>query len=220
MHLLVFVCTMIHMRWINKLRKQTGLYATIFCMGFVFGLLIRNPQLALQSFLSEGESVQGARHAVSPSSSNLSSADARIQKARVSRVIDGDTIELETGEKVRYIGINTPETQHPQKGKECFGQEATQKNKELVEGKKVLLEKDVSDVDRYGRLLRYVYPASQEPDLTPQSSVNAQLVREGYAYASTYPPDITYQDILNRSQQAAQKEEKGLWSTCPEKSEE
>src|SRR3990167_2746686 len=74
----------------------------------------------------------------------------------VTRVIDGDTIQVETSETVRYIGINTPETVHPDKPVECFGQQAANKNKELVLGKSVTLEKDVSETDRYGRLLRVV----------------------------------------------------------------
>ena len=74
----------------------------------------------------------------------------------VTRVIDGDTIQVETSETVRYIGIDTPEIVHPDKPVECFGQQAANKNKELVLGKSVTLEKDVSETDRYGRLLRVV----------------------------------------------------------------
>ena len=73
--------------------------------------------------------------------------------AKVQRVIDGDTIELENGETVRYIGIDTPETKHPEKGIEYYGQEAYLANKNLVEGKTVRLEFDVKERDKYGRLL-------------------------------------------------------------------
>src|SRR3989344_572525 len=79
------------------------------------------------------------------------------ESVKVVRVVDGDTIEIEGGQIILYIGIDTPETVHPQKTVECFGREASRKNKELVEGKFVQLEKDVSEVDKYGRLLRYVY---------------------------------------------------------------
>ena len=75
----------------------------------------------------------------------------------VTKVIDGDTIQIEGGQKVRYIGIDTPETVDPTRPDGCFGKEASEKNKNLVLGKKVRLEKDVSLTDRYGRLLRYVY---------------------------------------------------------------
>ena len=91
----------------------------------------------------------------------------------VSRIVDGDTIELGTGERVRYIGIDTPETVDPRKEVQCFGKEASAKNKELVEGKEVRLVKDVSDKDKYGRLLRYVYVGDV--------FVNEKLVSEGYA---------------------------------------
>lgn len=128
------------------------------------------------------------------------------QDVLVVRVIDGDTIELETGQKIRYIGIDTPETVHPDKTVQCFGIEASNKNKELVEGKSVRLEKDVSETDRYGRLLRYVY--------LDDIFINKFLVEEGFAYSSTYPPDVKYQEIFKASQQKAQEQKKGLWSSC------
>ena len=78
-------------------------------------------------------------------------------KAKIVRVIDGDTIKLETGEVVRYIGIDTPETVHPSKPVQCYGKEASDKNREFVEGKEVKLEKDISETDKYNRLLRYVW---------------------------------------------------------------
>ncbi len=121
----------------------------------------------------------------------------------VVRVIDGDTIELESGQKVRYIGIDTPEIHHPTKSVECFGEQAAEKNRALVEGKLVKLEKDVSEVDRYGRLLRYVY--------VDGVMVNELLVREGYARASSYPPDIKYQDKFRAAESQAQQAGEGLW---------
>ena len=104
-------------------------------------------------------------------------------EAEVIRVIDGDTIEVEidgSSYRVRYIGIDTPEVGQP-----C-ADEATEKNRELVEGKVVWLEKDVSETDRYGRLLRYVY--------VDDTFVNDELVRLGYAVVSTYPPDVAHED--------------------------
>ncbi len=123
----------------------------------------------------------------------------------VTRIIDGDTIELSTGEKLRYIGINTPETVAPNKPIECFGQEAKDFNQSLVLGQTVYLEKDLSDTDRYGRLLRYVYLANGQ-------MVNELLVSEGYAQASSYPPDIKYQPKFDAAQQQARALAKGLWS--------
>ena len=117
--------------------------------------------------------------------------------SHVTRVIDGDTIEIEGGHKVRYIGIDTPE-----KG-DCFESQATTRNKELVLNKKVTLKKDVSETDRYGRLLRYVY--------VDDIFVNNQLVVEGYAQASSYPPDIAQQTVFRESERAAREKQIGLW---------
>ena len=126
--------------------------------------------------------------------------------ATVVRVIDGDTIEVYLdGElhTVRYIGMDTPETVHPTKGEEPYGKEASTKNSELVLGKTVLLEKDVSETDRYGRLLRYVYVGNV--------FVNAELVRLGYAQVVTYPPDVKYQEHFLALQVEAREAGRGLW---------
>ena len=128
--------------------------------------------------------------------------------AFVERVIDGDTIELTTGEKVRYIGIDTPETKHPTKTVGCYGKQASKKNAELVLGKKVILETDVSQTDRYGRLLRYVYIVDGHETVF----VNEYLVREGYASSVSYPPDIKYQELFSTAQSQAREQKKGLWS--------
>lgn len=128
--------------------------------------------------------------------------------AQVVRVIDGDTIEVTITGKlytVRYIGIDTPETVHPTQGEELFGKEASAKNKEFVEGKTAELEKDVSETDRYGRLLRYVYVNGH--------FVNAELVRLGYAQVATYPPDVKYQDLFLTLQREAREQGRGLWAT-------
>lgn len=129
-------------------------------------------------------------------------------KGQVIRVIDGDTIKVRIGGKeysVRYIGIDTPETVAPGKPVQPYGPEATAKNKELVGGKTVRLEKDVSETDQYGRLLRYVYVG----DLF----VNKELVRLGYARQKAYPPDTKYQDdLIEAERQAGYFNEIGIWS--------
>lgn len=131
----------------------------------------------------------------------------------VKRVVDGDTIELQNGKKLRYIGIDTPETKDPQQKMQCYGQEAYIKNKELVEGKEVRLVKDTSETDRYGRLLRYVYLV---PVATGEAEifVNEYLVREGYAQAVTFPPDVKFNQYFQELQKKATAENKGLWSNC------
>jgi micrococcal nuclease len=122
-------------------------------------------------------------------------------EARVVAITDGDTIQVEIGGQVyrlRYIGIDCPEPGQPG----CW--EASEANRQLVEGKTILLEKDVSDTDRYGRLLRYVYVGGL--------LVNAEMVRLGYASAKSYPPDVAYDDLFARLQQEAREEGRGLWA--------
>ena len=125
-------------------------------------------------------------------------------ETRVSRVVDGDTIELENGSKIRYIGVDTPESVDPRRGVECFGKEASERNRALVEGRAVRLESDVSDTDKYDRLLRYVFVG----DLF----VNEYLVREGYARASSYPPDVKYQTLFREAEREAREMKRGLWA--------
>lgn len=140
----------------------------------------------------------------SPESMNKSSTVG--QYSKVIRVIDGDTIEIDGGEKVRYIGVNTPETVNTKTIVECFGKEASDKNKELVEGKPVRLEKDISDRDRYGRLLRYVY--------VDDIFINDYLVRQGYANSASYPPNIKYQEQFRQAEKEARENNRGLWESC------
>jgi len=121
-------------------------------------------------------------------------------EVRVVRVIDGDTVEVEGGERVRYIGVDTPET-YPQL--EYYGPEAEAMNRELVGGRVVRLEKDVTDRDRYGRLLRYVY--------VDDVFVNAELVRLGCACASAYPPDVKHQQLFEQLEEEAREAHRGLW---------
>ena len=145
----------------------------------------------------------------------LSEVDQRIlTKAKVKKVVDGDTVKLETGETVRYIGVDTPETKHPNKPVQCFGREASAKNKELVEGKEILMEKDISNTDRYGRLLRYIYLPNS--DATDEAIfVNEYLVEQGYALLLTYPPDVKYDKMLKDAQNTARESKRGLWGQCP-----
>jgi micrococcal nuclease len=131
-------------------------------------------------------------------------ATSAIPQVSVTEVIDGDTIVIEGGERVRYIGINTPETKHPTKGVEPFGHEASEANRRLAEGKKVRLEFDVQERDRYGRLLAYVY-------LLDGTFVNLELVRQGYAQVATYPPNVKHQEEFLEAQGEARAAGRGLW---------
>jgi len=131
--------------------------------------------------------------------------------ATVTKVIDGDTVWVDldgdgAGDaKVRYIGIDTPETTF---GKhDCYGAEATERNLTLVGGRRVALERDVSETDDYERLLRYLY-------LGDGTWINGVLVREGYAKVTIYPPDRRYEVQLYALQAQAQADHAGGWGAC------
>jgi len=124
----------------------------------------------------------------------------------VVRVVDGDTIDVQLAdrvEKVRYIGVNTPEIHHPIKGEEPGGREAAVVNRRRVAGRHVRPELDVRTRDRYGRLLAYVWLGD--------TMVNAELVRRGYAQVMTVPPNVRYQDLFLKLQREARDAGRGLW---------
>ena len=121
-----------------------------------------------------------------------------LEKALVVSVIDGDTIELQGGRRVRYLGIDTPEPG------EYYADEATVRNIELVEGKIVELQSGNREEDEYGRLLRYVY--------VDGIFVNAELVAQGYATAYIFDPDDRYSQVLVQLEQYAKLRGRGLWA--------
>lgn len=125
------------------------------------------------------------------------------QTIKIIRVIDGDTVVTQNNQKVRLIGIDTPEVtiNNPKK---CLGDIATIKTKELLEGKYVILEKDISETDKYGRLLRYIWLDNQ--------LINKTLVQEGYAQVDTVKPDIKYKQTFIDAQNQAKSQDLGLWN--------
>jgi micrococcal nuclease len=132
-------------------------------------------------------------------------------RAQVLRVVDGDTIRVRLDgrtERVRYIGIDTPESVKPGTAVQCFAKRASAANAALVAGRSVRLVADVEERDRYGRLLAYVY---REPD---GAFVNARLVRDGYARTLTIAPNIAHARELAELARAARREHRGLWSAC------
>jgi micrococcal nuclease len=127
----------------------------------------------------------------------------------VERVVDGDTIVVHGGERVRLTGIDTPETVDPRRPVQCFGQRASEETKRLLPaGTDVVLVYDVDRTDRYGRTLAYVY---RERDGV---FVNASLVRDGYALAYTVPPNVAHADEFAELQHQARQANLGLWSAC------
>ena len=131
-------------------------------------------------------------------------AEPPVIAAVVERAVDGDTVVLVGGERVRYIGIDTPELHHPKKPVERYAREAKEFNRRLVEGKKIRLETDVERRDKYGRLLAYVF-------LEDGRFVNAELIKEGYAQLLTIPPNVRYVDLFTGLQKQARENKRGLW---------
>lgn len=135
-------------------------------------------------------------------------------RGKIIKVVDGDTVEVEIDgkrEKLRYIGVDTPETVDPRRGVQCFGREASEENKRIVFGKEVYLEKDISDRDRFGRMLGYVYLKADDGSII---FINDHLVRQGFAKSLTYPPDVKYSERFRMAEQEAREGKRGLWGRC------
>jgi micrococcal nuclease len=139
----------------------------------------------------------------------LGSEPAASATAYVSRVVDGDTVEVRLGgreEDVRYIGVDTPETVKPDTPVQCFGPQASRFNHGLVEHRRVRLVFGAERRDVYGRLLAYVYLGER--------FVNAELVRRGLARTLTIPPNDGFADRFKRLEIAAARAGRGLWGGC------
>jgi micrococcal nuclease len=148
------------------------------------------------------EATAPARVVVTP----VATTPAGMVAAQVVRVVDGDTIEVSiagASYTVRYIGVDTPETRRPGTAVQPYGPEATEANERLVLGKAVYLEKDVSETDRFGRLLRYVWVGDV--------MANEELVAQGYARVSTYPPDVKHTERFLAAERQAREAGRGLW---------
>ena len=130
--------------------------------------------------------------------------DEAFANDRVVRVIDGDTVVLASGERVRYVGLDTPEMgENP----ECGAQEATDLNRLMVEGKRVKLLAGPEDTDVFGRLLRYIF--------VDGTFVNAELVRTGHAMPRIYHPEEPFGRLFAQLGQDAKTASSGSWATCP-----
>jgi micrococcal nuclease len=138
-------------------------------------------------------------------SQKAQSIPSTAEKALVSRVIDGDTVQLDDGRKVRLIGVDTPETVHPQKEVEYYGKEASDFTKSMLEGKEVYLEYDIQPTDKYGRTLAYIW-------LSDGTLFNELLVLKGFAQVSTYPPNVKYVERFTAAQKQAMETNAGLWA--------
>lgn len=144
-------------------------------------------------------------------------AELGLVAASVASVVDGDTVTLSDGNKVRLIGVNTPESTNKT---EEYGAEASAYTKKALEGKTVYLQKDVSETDRYGRLLRLVWidiPSDTMNESEMRTKLfNAKLVLDGYAEPSTYNPDVTYSEYFKNFAREARESSTGLWAIASE----
>jgi len=132
-------------------------------------------------------------------------------RVTVERVIDGDTFKIAgSSEKVRLIGVDTPESVKPGEPPEPYGKEAAAFSKKLLAGKKVKLVYDMQERDKYGRLLAYVY-------LEDDTFVNALLVKEGYAQVLTVPPNVAHAEEFLQLEREARSAKRGLWGLEPGK---
>jgi micrococcal nuclease len=151
----------------------------------------------------------GVGRAASPKAATAPSGKGA---AVVSKEVDGDTLHVSIGgrdEKVRFIGINTPETHGPGGLRECFGQEAAKRMTQILPvGTPVNLVADVELRDRYGRLLAYVYRSSDH------LFVNLAMVQQGFAEAYTFPPNVAHVDEFVPAAAKARDAGLGLWSKC------
>lgn len=146
------------------------------------------------------------------SQSNNSAIDAEPDIAIVIEVVDGDTVDLSIDghrQRVRLIGVDTPETKHPRKPVQCFGPEAAAFTESLLlRGSKVRLERDAEARDTYDRLLVYLYRASDN------LFINLELVRQGFAHVLTIEPNIAYLNQFVGASHDAQLNNRGLWQAC------
>lgn len=182
-------------RQLRDFHRREGAFTAL-----AFGVLFL---LGLMQVVGAQTQISPQLHELSLAVSALTADQTQSSEYAVARVIDGDTILLTNGEYVRYIGVDTPEV-FPEV--ECYARLATDRNRTLVEGKVVRLVRDVSDRDRSGRWLRYVYVNDQ--------FINQTLVEEGFAIAVIYPPDVMHQADFSVAENTAQSLHLGRWKTC------
>jgi endonuclease YncB( thermonuclease family) len=193
----------------NSLARSGGLLsiALVGCAPVIGGELVEAPTASF-----------GPMTVRSPSALEILGPTGPTEVGRVVDITDGDTVRvIIDGEehRLRYIGIDTPETTAPDTPVEAYGPEATTANALLVGGEDVVLEIDVSDTDRYDRLLRYVWLAPGTGD-TPTDTwtlVNLELVRVGLAEAVDYPPDTKYSAELDAAEDGAREQGLGIWTS-------
>lgn len=155
--------------------------------------------------------VSGLSEWLLTSQQETAETEADTETVVVSQVIDGDTIVLTDRRRVRYVGLNAPEMAKKDKAAQCFADQAKAQNEKLVLGKTIKLEKDSSNRDKYGRLLRLVYVTGETGQ---EIFVNDYLLRQGLARVLNTPPDLRFEVQFNAAAEEARFQERGLWATC------
>ena len=136
---------------------------------------------------------------------------ANQQEYKITKVIDGDTVTIKyqdgTTDRLRLLSINAPEKD------ECYGKESKKALEKIIKNKELRFDKDISGVDIYGRLLRYITIISPDPK-EDNTLLNYYLVRNGYAFHYSNPPDNRYREMLISAQREAKKDNLGMWGEC------
>lgn len=184
--------------------KKREIY--IFILGVLVGIWI----FSLQTNKSISERVDMSKEVVVAEVSPTPSTENKKDFYEVIKVSDGDTIQIMVNDKkqtVRMIGVDTPESVDPRRPVQCFGEKASQKTSDLLLNKKVSLESDTTqgDVDKYKRLLRYVF-------LEDGTNVNKLLIEQGFGHQYTYNKPYKYREEFIKAETEARENKKGLWA--------
>jgi endonuclease YncB( thermonuclease family) len=188
--------------WIVSLASVTGL------SGLLVGV---NPDL--QKAIGIPQSTNSKTSSYSKKKTTFNKAPEGIESAKIMRVVDGDTVELEDGRRVRLLNLDTPETVKPNTPVKCYGKEASDFSKKYLTDKVVQLVADKEANDKYGRALRMIYLEGKDTS-KPEESFNAELIRNGFGKVVVYNPNKTFEKPLRQLEQEAKDKNIGVWS-CP-----
>lgn len=198
--------------WSNtKLLIFASFLIIIFGFGLLWFGLNQTSMVLIPTPVPAPTSVSTMVAETSPIATNSATFGIEGERVMVTKVVDGDTIVVNNTQTVRFVGMDTPETVDPRRPVGCFGKEASNETKSLLSGKEVILQKDVSDRDKYKRILRYIFLPLENGQIL---FVNDYLVREGFARVLTYPPDIKYDGQFRQAEKEAKENKRGLWGKC------
>lgn len=185
------------------------------CIVGIFGVLTSDP-VFVQGMQDFSKNFNIELNPVEQGQKKNDSTAGRVEGPfKVAEVIDGDTILLETGVRVRFLYVDTPETVKPNTPVQCYGPEASNYTKQMLLGKLVSLVSDKDPKDQYGRDLRIVYLEGRNTNDFKQS-YNAELVKQGLAKGSFYSPNYMYKDQVESLEKEAKTQLIGRWGACKE----